>query len=583
MPVLCTNAGVLAFPLLNLVAVKLFFLGILRAALGILISTSLHSDEKCHSSCLATGVAATIACAVFVVFLWGYVLFFNWNYRAITWKPARAPEDLSGIPDPLFRLYSFAKSLCSGNVVSLISRPRGKFVKPPGDNDEPARTERLLTWSFSPVKQRGGDYMDAFGFAVMPRASGVRFYTTSFDAVVFSTAFLITILTAMGRTWEPGSAASIAQLTLIFVLQFLVVIYALFGRVTADRLEAALTVGQFLMESTASLALLLATTMRDTQEQLQNVSFASALLAITLPVLKMLYDALVVQLFKLCCLNKLSPKAAFFIVVGFGAVATSYITKLMGIKHGGGTGLASLNEARKLGAKASDGKLLIEVADGLDEIMSSAFWLANAGEMHQKAALNVQKIFRAHSGRRKLREQQTSAIYIQHAFRSSRRNILAQQEKMPDACNGAVAERPGFAWLESTVSHTLYQERLERAREQKTPLPVDSWWLATIEKATLPTSNHAVTLVTQKSSDTCEQSMDSGAQSSMFQLPVQSDAQPNKNLRAHSLVCHLRWKFRRKVKVTSNTEAQARKKRVNEGDDDDDAGDDDGGGDGGGD
>ena len=52
---------------------------------------------------------------------------------------------------------------------------RGKWVKPPGDQAEPARTERLLARPFVLLRPRSADMQDAMALNVFAQASGGGF------------------------------------------------------------------------------------------------------------------------------------------------------------------------------------------------------------------------------------------------------------------------------------------------------------------------------------------------------------------------------------------------------------------------
>ena len=151
--------GPFVFPAFPILAINFFQTGMVENGWALILECYKRSDTEEFAlanetmfTCIMPGILTisfvmcnmTLCCAM----LW----WFNINFRKASWEPLAAPTDAESIEDPLFRLITKVRY----NVLAKIpgykrfilgpmwDRPRGEFMRPWDEVEEPARTERLL-------------------------------------------------------------------------------------------------------------------------------------------------------------------------------------------------------------------------------------------------------------------------------------------------------------------------------------------------------------------------------------------------------------------------------------------------------
>ena len=138
---------------------------------------------------------------------------------------------------------------------------------------------------------------------------------------------------------------------------------------------------------------------------LQALSIVLALLSVLAPILQRFYDAVIVQLIKICK-GGFDKKAAFFAMVALLVVIPLMVMKLLGLQTAGADKLAqhATDDANKLAMKAANETLGGVISNRTKEVVANLFWDADKRrtEKREAAAIMIQRRFRK---RRKRREE----------------------------------------------------------------------------------------------------------------------------------------------------------------------------------
>ena len=110
-------------------------------------------------------------------------------------------------------------SKCRSKEKLLLDRPRGEFMRPWDQVEEPARTERLLRDSFIFYRTNTADAIDSLKLVWMSRASGFGLRGLTYDLIATCGTLLIATMNGFGPYLVIGSKAATAQLITVLSIQ----------------------------------------------------------------------------------------------------------------------------------------------------------------------------------------------------------------------------------------------------------------------------------------------------------------------------------------------------------------------------
>jgi hypothetical protein len=446
------------FPGLLMVVVSIFLSGLVSNSMTLVVSAE---TETCPASCKALASLVFLVVLVYEGLSLAALLHFNRRYRATVWVAVVPPSEPSKVADPLYRGISKFRALFLGATDSraVVTRTRGRYAKPKEDAKEPARTERLLAHPWSLLKgSSAGDFIDAYGFALMARAGGMSNMSTGFEFTILATQLVIGMLNGIGSRLEPGSSIAIVQIGAVLALQALHSLWVFRTTPSVDRIMNVVVGIQFLLEA-CQTCLLLLTVFYPPAPVLQSVSLVVAIASVLTPIIQRFYDAVIVQLFK-ACKGGFDLRAACFAMLGFLVFIPSMIVKVLGIDTQGADKLAKHagDDINKLAAKSANEKLALEIEQNAEEVVANLFWNAerNAVARRERAAILIQQRYR----QRKARLQQEEMSLDSSSRARNRKQFLMPYRSL---MNSAVPKA-----ARSSESSTPRSKRFFR-RPQTTP------------------------------------------------------------------------------------------------------------------
>ena len=289
----------LVFPGLQLIIVSVFLAGVAGNAVTVLASTEATSCESVVCSCQVLANIALLITLAYMLLAIRMLLRFNIHYRAATWRSSESVARPSMVKDPFMRALSKLRTriYCLRRLVghrseAAVDRSRGKFVRPRDEILEPTRTERLLARPYALFQHNASDVMDAYGFALMARASGTSSASTSFEVALLSAQLLISMLNGLGVGYQlqPSSPAALIQVAAILAVQLSFSLWVFCVSASNDRLTTLSTGIQFGLEAWQTTLLLLHTLFL--HPELETASFAFAVASLCAPIMQLAYDSL---------------------------------------------------------------------------------------------------------------------------------------------------------------------------------------------------------------------------------------------------------------------------------------------------
>ena len=144
------------------------------------------------------------------------------------------PLHPSEVDDPL--LYSLAKC----RLIKPRSRVRGGYEPREDDNEEPDRTERLLSRPLALWRHRkaGDEYVSMATLWLSDVGSGIR--GTYYQITKIILLLLSAFVAGIGFDADPGSSRAHAQAWLLITIQVVLALYCLFICYAGDRLEGTI-------------------------------------------------------------------------------------------------------------------------------------------------------------------------------------------------------------------------------------------------------------------------------------------------------------------------------------------------------
>ena len=212
----------------------------------------------------------------------------------------------------------------------MVERLRGAFIRVRTENEEPARTERLLARPYSLARKVPSDALDACHIGLLSRAGGHSWRAAYFEVAILIAQLTVGALNGLGPGLGllPGSAASVAQLVVIACVQVLSMLYTLCTSASYDRLMTLTVSLQFALEAGQTIFLLAFSFSSD--PSLERASFTLALAAVFTPVILVCYDLFIVHVYQ-CAQRKSNWRDfitnAFFFVL----MVPTIVLRLLGV------------------------------------------------------------------------------------------------------------------------------------------------------------------------------------------------------------------------------------------------------------
>ena len=387
--------GALVFPGILMLGVNFFLNGLIEPS--IMLASFPPDQDMCGSACMVPAVIVLTLMFLYVLLTFVLLLSFHRSgFRAATWQDAEEIESPSDVEDPLYRAVSKIRlRLCApGRKFTIMDRPRGEFVRPEEDQEEPARTERLLRRPMALFRTRPADSLDALKLAWFQRANGNGFSGIAYDLVAVLAGLTVAGMNGAGSNIEPGSPYATAQVLVVFGVQIGTALFVAVVKPSADRFDNWLTFGQFFTEGTQTGVLLLGATLAangdpDGSTACQTAGFWLGLLALFIPIIEKVYDAIISQV-SACCRGEFDPVGFFYAMVALLLALPGTIMALVGMGS---------DELDMIAGTIDEGMGALEMAmeDGLlnaaSELASDLFWMQNS-KRHHKAAESLQKNWR---------------------------------------------------------------------------------------------------------------------------------------------------------------------------------------------
>jgi len=477
--------GIFVFPSFLVLGFSFFTTGLVNKGVGLVVECRTVYTEVQYS-CMAPGIVVLLLVASYIVMNFTLLLHFHFRYRKASWEPLVLPDHPNDIEDPLMRLISRIRFSvvgrchlkCGGPQKVLVDRPRGEYMRPWDEVEEPGRTERLLARPFILYKDNVTDAIDSMKLLMMNRASGFSFRGLSYDLYTFCAQLLVAILTGLAPVIPVGSHGAMLQMYAVLFVQWFSASYILFVQPSVDRFDGLIQCAQFSIEGTMTLMLILSTidTNADSQLFYQSMAFYLALGAMGVPILEKVYDAVIVQLSKLLRKDEFTWQGCFFALIALLISLPSVIASLLGVD----LGLSDLETIVDEGAGAMEMGLedmAIVTGAGFDaaaDLFSNVAWLNNPLPRHHKAAVKIQR-FRRQAKLLQKSTQHRAASRLQAAVRGkkTRREYEQKVGSIPDvvrklhSVDRSNARRTSMMWLDATEQRDYYiADRLGRARAQ---------------------------------------------------------------------------------------------------------------------
>lgn len=220
-------------------------------------------------------------------------------------------------------------------VLHPRQRMAGRWVKPPQDLVEPARTERLLAWPCSVFRSRAGDCQDAMSLNLFGKTSGKMFLGMCFAWASMFVQATCGVLSGLGPFITRDSTGATAQVLSIAGFKLGWAAILMFYSPCGCLLSNAVVAAQFLVEGGTTLLLFLMAQSGASEEEKQQgmlLAFMLMLLPVFLPVLQKVYDGVIVNLVINCCRKKFNAAAACTAMLVCILAIPAVVGKMLGCK-----------------------------------------------------------------------------------------------------------------------------------------------------------------------------------------------------------------------------------------------------------
>ena len=299
--------SIFVFPGLYLMVMSAFLAGMAGRAITVL----LHVDCQA-ASCLGCRLHAWAA--ILIILLYTSIIFvmlcqFNSHHRAVAWQPSKEHSTTQ-------ELFECCRFMCcvprphaphvnpSGGPSKLdtvgpkrvppIDRALGHFVRPEADISEPGRTERLLATPMRIRPNLTGDFLDAYGYALLLRSGGMSGRAASFEVTVLVTQLAVALLNGCGAGLQltPGATPAVVLRSTVFSVQVCAALVVSLVSTSADPLQSMTLAVQFSLEGCQTLLLMLHEL--NPAMGLEQASMLCAIGALLAPIVLQAYDTFLV-------------------------------------------------------------------------------------------------------------------------------------------------------------------------------------------------------------------------------------------------------------------------------------------------
>ena len=245
------------------------------------------------------------------------------------------PERAEKVVDPLYRLVSKVREqACHNARVVVIDRPQGMFARPPGEANEPARTERLIASPTTVVHANASDTLDTIGFPLMARSGGANLASLLFEWLALAANIAIAAICA-STTPNTSTEQVVNQLLSVLAIQVSMVAYAFGMRPSADRVMNLLVGTQFCAEACMTCLLLAVAHDSEGSMDTKSIALLVALASMLAPVVQRFYDAFIVQISKAVRKQGFTWKGAVFALFGLIVFLPLMVSSSHGLQHWG--------------------------------------------------------------------------------------------------------------------------------------------------------------------------------------------------------------------------------------------------------
>ena len=310
--------GIFIFPNMLTLCFSIFLTGLVGKSVALILDDTTTCTV---GQCRWPGIVILILISLFM--LMGFVqLIHFWWFHSKSWEWFK-PEDISEVSDPLYMLVTKARLRCvperiRGQNFVVLDRTRGEFAKADAHVAEPQRTERLLAKPVRFFHSFAADAIDGMKLLWLNRASGsYGIFGVFYEWSLLLVQLFIAVLSGVGPSLEMGSLEANVQVYTMLSLQWAVVLYALLGGPSADRIDNIVISAQYSVEGTSTLFLILQDKVPvDYQPVYQTLVFFLLLFAMGIPILSKGYEVVVVNLYN-CYRQEMTMEECAFAIVNF--------------------------------------------------------------------------------------------------------------------------------------------------------------------------------------------------------------------------------------------------------------------------
>lgn len=256
----------------------------------------------------ATNVGAVVLVAALMCALWSQLIVFHRRHRAAMWRPEKPAQSSRDVTDPALRLLSAVRQSVYTNQgrrtsahlerMPALHRVRGGFAKEDDETKEPARTERLLAAPLRLYPTAGADTYESLAVTVIFKCRGDSRPAVAYHMSRLSAQLLAGLLTGVGAAAAEGSTASYALVFAVLAVQAGVFGWIVSQCPSLDRIDNLVQVISWGGETAATSLLVFASLVDSSarQRDLELAALVLALVAMGLPIAKLLYECVVAPL-----------------------------------------------------------------------------------------------------------------------------------------------------------------------------------------------------------------------------------------------------------------------------------------------
>ena len=256
----------------------------------------------------ATNVGAVVLVAALMCVLWSQLIVFHRRHREAMWRPEKPAQSSRDVTDPALRLLSAVRQSVYTNQgrrnsarlerMPALHRVRGGFAKEEDETKEPARTERLLAAPLRLYPKAGADTYESLAVTVIFKCRGDSRPAVAYHMSRLSAQLLAGLLTGVGAATAEGSTASYALVFSVLAVQAGVFGWIVSQCPSLDRIDNLVQVISWGGETAATSLLVFASLVDSSSRQrdLELAALVLALVAMALPIAKLLYECVVAPL-----------------------------------------------------------------------------------------------------------------------------------------------------------------------------------------------------------------------------------------------------------------------------------------------